>query len=59
MALALGDLARRRRPEGLTVPAWHLFALFVAAIVSVIIGALPDPDRLGLRRRRRRADRAP
>jgi len=28
-------------PEGLTVPAWHLFALFVAAIVSVIIGALP------------------
>jgi DASS family divalent anion:Na+ symporter len=28
-------------PEGLTVPAWHLFALFVAAIFSVIIGALP------------------
>ena len=28
-------------PEGLTVPAWRLFALFVAAIFSVIIGALP------------------
>ena len=28
-------------PEGLTVPAWHLFALFVAAIFSVIVGALP------------------
>jgi DASS family divalent anion:Na+ symporter len=28
-------------PEGLTVPAWHLFALFVAAIFSVIIGAFP------------------
>jgi DASS family divalent anion:Na+ symporter len=28
-------------PEGLTVPAWRLFAVFIAAIVSVIIGALP------------------
>ena len=28
-------------PEGLTVPAWHLFAIFIAAIGSVIIGALP------------------
>jgi DASS family divalent anion:Na+ symporter len=28
-------------PEGLTVPAWRLFALFVSAIFSVIIGALP------------------
>ena len=28
-------------PEGLTVPAWHLFAIFVAAIFSVIIGAFP------------------
>jgi len=28
-------------PEGLTVPAWHLFALFVAAIFSVIVGAFP------------------
>jgi DASS family divalent anion:Na+ symporter len=28
-------------PEGLTVPAWRLFALFVAAIFSVIVGALP------------------
>jgi DASS family divalent anion:Na+ symporter len=28
-------------PTGLGVPAWHLFALFAAAIVSVVIGALP------------------
>ena len=28
-------------PEGLTAPAWHLFALFIAAIVSVVAGALP------------------
>jgi divalent anion:Na+ symporter, DASS family len=28
-------------PEGLTAPAWHLFALFVAAILSVIVGAFP------------------
>jgi DASS family divalent anion:Na+ symporter len=28
-------------PEGLAPAAWHLFALFVAAIVSVVIGALP------------------
>ncbi len=28
-------------PEGLTVPAWRLFAVFIAAIVSVILGALP------------------
>ena len=28
-------------PEGLTAPAWHLFAIFAAAIVSVIIGAFP------------------
>ena len=28
-------------PEGLTLPAWHLFALFVGAIFSVIVGALP------------------
>jgi DASS family divalent anion:Na+ symporter len=28
-------------PEGLTAPAWRLFALFVAAIFSVIVGALP------------------
>ena len=28
-------------PEGLTVPAWRLFALFVAAIFSVIVGAFP------------------
>jgi DASS family divalent anion:Na+ symporter len=28
-------------PEGLTVPAWRLFAIFISAIVSVVIGALP------------------
>ena len=28
-------------PNGLTPPAWHLFALFVAAILAVVIGALP------------------
>ena len=28
-------------PEGLTVEAWHLFAIFAAAILSVIAGALP------------------
>jgi DASS family divalent anion:Na+ symporter len=28
-------------PAGLTAPAWHLFAVFVAAIFSVLIGALP------------------
>ena len=28
-------------PAGLTAPAWHLFAIFAAAILSVIIGAFP------------------
>jgi DASS family divalent anion:Na+ symporter len=28
-------------PAGLTVPAWHLFAVFAAAIVSVLLGAFP------------------
>jgi DASS family divalent anion:Na+ symporter len=28
-------------PEGLTAPAWHLFALFAGAIVSVLVGAFP------------------
>ena len=28
-------------PAGLTAPAWHLFAIFAAAILSVILGALP------------------
>jgi len=40
VALALG-LWFSPVPEGLTPSAWHLFALFVAAIVSVVIGALP------------------
>jgi DASS family divalent anion:Na+ symporter len=29
------------RPEPLTAQAWHLFALFASAIVSVVIGAFP------------------
>lgn len=28
-------------PDGLTRPAWHLFAIFVAAIVAVLDGAFP------------------
>ena len=28
-------------PEGLTVPAWRLFAIFASAIGSVVIGAFP------------------
>jgi len=28
-------------PAGLTVPAWHLFAVFVAAIIAVLDGAFP------------------
>ena len=28
-------------PAGLTAPAWHLFAVFLAAIVAVLVGALP------------------
>ena len=28
-------------PDGLTAPAWHLFAVFVAAIASVLVGAFP------------------
>jgi divalent anion:Na+ symporter, DASS family len=28
-------------PPGLTLPAWHLFAIFVAAITAVLIGAFP------------------
>ena len=28
-------------PAGLTAPAWHLFALFIAAIVAVVAGAFP------------------
>ena len=28
-------------PAGLTAPAWHLFAVFAAAILSVLIGAFP------------------
>ena len=39
-ALALG-LWLSPAPEGVVPAAWHLFALFAAAIVSVVIGALP------------------
>jgi len=28
-------------PSGLTAPAWHLFAVFVAAIAAVLVGAFP------------------
>ena len=28
-------------PAGLTAPAWHLFAIFLAAITAVLIGAFP------------------
>src|SRR3954462_13969348 len=28
-------------PEGLTASAWHLFAVFVSAIASVLVGAFP------------------
>lgn len=28
-------------PAGLTVPAWHLFAVFVSAITAVLLGAFP------------------
>ena len=28
-------------PAGLTAPAWHLFAVFVAAIAAVLVGAYP------------------
>jgi len=40
LALALG-LWFSPVPEGLVPEAWHLFALFVAAIVAVVIGAFP------------------
>ncbi|MBK9246512.1 MAG: DASS family sodium-coupled anion symporter [Burkholderiales bacterium] len=28
-------------PQGLTAPAWHLFAVFVASIAAVLLGAFP------------------
>ena len=40
VALALG-LWFAPIPEGLTVQAWHLFAIFAAAIFSVIVTAFP------------------
>ena len=29
-------------PAGLTLAAWHLFAIFATAILSVMAGALPS-----------------
>ncbi len=40
LALALG-IWLAPIPAGLTVEAWHLFAIFAAAIVSVILNAFP------------------
>ncbi|HVQ30169.1 MAG TPA: DASS family sodium-coupled anion symporter [Vicinamibacteria bacterium] len=40
LALVLG-LWFTPPPEGLVPEAWHLFALFAAAIVSVVVGAFP------------------
>ena len=37
-ALALG-IYFAPVPSGLTAPAWHLFAIFVAAISAVLVGA--------------------
>ncbi|NJD62490.1 MAG: oxidoreductase, partial [Deltaproteobacteria bacterium] len=28
-------------PEGLTPPAWHLFAIFASAVLSVVLNAFP------------------
>ncbi len=28
-------------PAGLTAPAWHLFAIYVAAIAAILVGAFP------------------
>ena len=39
-ALAIG-IGFTPVPAGLTAPAWHLFAVFVAAIASVLVGAFP------------------
>src|SRR5215467_15407815 len=40
LALALG-LWFWPPPEGLGLPAWRLFAIFVSAIFAVVAGALP------------------
>ena len=40
LAVALG-LWFAPFPDGLTAQAWHLFAIFAAAILSVVVGALP------------------
>ena len=38
-------------PDGLTPPAWHLFAIFAATIAVRHRGRVPDPDGLGPGRR--------
>jgi divalent anion:Na+ symporter, DASS family len=40
LALAAG-LWFSPSPEGVTAQAWHLFAIFVSAIASVVVGAFP------------------
>jgi divalent anion:Na+ symporter, DASS family len=56
VALALG-LWLSPVPEGLAPAAWHLFALFAAAIASVVIGAFPILTARCLPRRRTPASR--
>jgi len=48
IALAIG-IWSAPTPASLTAPAWHLFAIFVAAIAAVLDGALPlfDLDDFG------------
>jgi DASS family divalent anion:Na+ symporter len=40
-AVLVGALWWMAPPEGLTVQAWRLFAIFAGAIFSVVVGALP------------------
>jgi hypothetical protein len=44
IAALQGIVSRRINPSvpaGLTAPAWHLFAIFVASIAAVLVGAFP------------------
>ena len=58
MALIAAACGGRAPPEGLSVQAWRLFALFAGAIFSVVVSALADPHRVGPRGCRRGAHRA-
>src|SRR3954463_11379743 len=40
VALALG-IWFSPIPDGLTAPAWHLFAIFAATIIAVVVGVVP------------------